>query len=383
MTMVVSGFGYARCRWPRVGLLTSLIVVIAGLAFAAVGGAEEAPPPLQLESVAEGVFAALQPAPLRFNDANTGFIIRARDVVVVDAPASAAAVAWLIAEIRRRTDKPVRYLINTHWHTDHVLGNHAFRVAFPEVEVVAHASVVDDFRDRAVPQLREEIATLEEAIPAAEQRLKDGVDRDGEPLGDRHDLLAQQIERAHQTLAEKRVAVPTPPSLTFETAMTLGTGADRIELRHHVAHTQGDVVVYLPGRRVLWTGDLLDALPFAGHGFLAPWIQTLDDLAELDVTATVPGHGPVFRDDAQRLRVRALLSDVWAAALDQVGEGKAAASDEQDERVAKAIRDQVDVAAHRAAFVSSEDDVAARNFDGFLPALIDRAIEQARDTIVP
>ncbi|HEX2205969.1 MAG TPA: MBL fold metallo-hydrolase, partial [Longimicrobium sp.] len=99
------------------------------------------PAGFDVERVADGVYAVVrrEPAGLWF-EANNAFVVGDDGVVVVDANFSVAATREVIAAIRRVTPKPVRYVVNTHWHDDHITGNRAYRDAFPGVEFVGHAT---------------------------------------------------------------------------------------------------------------------------------------------------------------------------------------------------------------------------------------------------
>lgn len=170
-------------------LAATLAVALLPPGVAAPAAASE----VRVEELAPGVFAALQPEARRFNESNSLFVIRPDGVLVVDAQSTLAATGAVIREIRARTELPVTHLILTHWHGDHVQGISAYREAWPEVEVIGHATVAEDIGDRAQPQADEEISRYEEAIAAARVRLRDRVDREGNPLAaDDQEVLAGQ-----------------------------------------------------------------------------------------------------------------------------------------------------------------------------------------------
>src|SRR5919206_887365 len=118
--------------------LLSLLLFAAPLAAFAQGGNFE------LVKLAEGVYLArrTEPAGLTTN-ANSVFIVNEEDVVVVDATLTPGTAREEIAALRKLTKKPVRYVVNTHWHDDHVMGNAAYREAFPAAEFIAHANTRD------------------------------------------------------------------------------------------------------------------------------------------------------------------------------------------------------------------------------------------------
>jgi glyoxylase-like metal-dependent hydrolase (beta-lactamase superfamily II) len=320
--------------------------------------------------VAPGVFAVLQPTARRFNESNSVFVVRQDGVLVVETQSSLAATAAVIREIRARTELPVRQLVLTHWHGDHVQGISAYREAWPEVEVIGHSSLVEDIRSRAEPQADEEIGRYEEAIAAAKERLRDQVDREGNPLSkDDRAILASQIEAAEATAAGKR-AVPRPfavPDSAYDGELVLGTGPGTVRIRHYRAHTRGDSLLFLPDSGVLITGDVLDDLPFGGHGYPASWVAALEELAALEVRVIVPGHGQV-RQGKDHLP---WVLEMFRSLVDQVSSSVARDLD------LEATQETVDLAGYRDQ-LAGNDAIAGRAWDNFIPPTIERAWLEAR-----
>lgn len=197
----------------------------------------------RVEELTPGVFAVLQPEARRFEESNSLFVVRNSGVLVVDTQSSLAATKEVIGAIEARTALPASHLVLTHWHGDHVQGIAAYRRRWPGIEVVAHATVAEDIRGRAEPQADEQIERYETAIAAARVRLRDRVDRQGNPLlEDERAALAGDIEGAEATVAAMR-AIPRPfavPDLAYDGELVLGTGADEVRVRHWRAHTRGD-----------------------------------------------------------------------------------------------------------------------------------------------
>ena len=222
--------------------------------------------------LAPGVYAARQPNEKRFDDSNVVVIVGSAGVLIVDAPADESFVRRVCAEIRKRTDQPLRYVVNTHWHADHTQGNAVYRREFGDtIEFVGHETLLDDVPDRAEKDLRDRVARLETRIPEAERELETGKDSAGtEITPDERTRQRAAVERARGWLERNRDAeflVPTRPFSGESTTLSLG---DReVVLGHVRAHTRGDAIVYLPNERLLITGDVLDDLPFVGHGTLA------------------------------------------------------------------------------------------------------------------
>ncbi len=204
----------------------------------------------------------------------------------------------LIAEIRKVTDKPVRYVINTHWHGDHTLGNQAYAAAFgPNVTFVAQTNTREDLIARGAPQIElQRTKTLPDSIAALEKQLADGKDAKGVAFTDATRQQTQtQLTNQKAQFAELMITRITPSTLTYDTSMVIHQGDREIHLLHWGnAHTRGDTVIYLPKERVVITGDLLtNGIPNVRSGYPVEWIATLDAIDKLAWDNAIPGHGNV------------------------------------------------------------------------------------------
>ncbi len=279
---------------------------------------------LSLEKVADGVYAALQPAAASQNDSNSVVLINDRDVMVVDAPADPAAVAELIAAIGELTELPIRYVINSHWHSDHTQGNQVYRQRLGDsVQIVGHETLAEDVPARAGAYVREQAEGLEELIAKAERALEDGRGLSGEPLTEaQKEPQREGIARAKAYLARLEATELLPPDVRYRKELVFRRGERTIRLIHFVGHTRGDTVVHLPREGVLLTGDLLDEMPYVGHGFPTSWLAALRSLAELEFSKVVPGHGPVFAGRGQLQLVTDYLTALVEHARVSVAEKK-------------------------------------------------------------
>jgi quinoprotein relay system zinc metallohydrolase 2 len=255
--------------------LTLLLVFLAG-------STADAEPPLTTVEIAPGVHVhagevALMSSENRGDIANAGFIVGGEAVAVIDTGGSAAIGEGLLAAIRAVTDKPVRYVINTHVHPDHVFGN----AAFAETGATFAGS-----------------ARLPAALAARGEYYRDANAR----------LLGPELAGD--------VAI-VPPALTVEDRMTIDLGRRKIELRvWPTAHTDSDLTVLDPQTGTLFAGDLV----FVEHtpaldGSIAGWLAVMEELAAIPAARAVPGHGlaPVPWPEAlapQRRYLEAVASDV-------------------------------------------------------------------------
>jgi quinoprotein relay system zinc metallohydrolase 2 len=278
---------------------------LAGCWLALLGCNAGAAEPLGLSEIAPGVFVHQGRVEdwlpgNRGDVANLGFVVGQRCVAVIDSGGTPAVGEALRAAVARTTPLPVCYVINTHAHPDHVLGNVAF------IEPVAPA----DAAPRFVAHAR-----LPAALAAREPYLRNALQRD---FG-----LA---------LAPAAIVYPT---LLVERRLELDLGGRTLQLdAWPTAHTNHDLSVFDRQTRTLFLGDLLfvDHLPVL-DGSLRGWLQVLAELRQLDVALAVPGHGAVSTRwpsvlDAQEQYLRRLLDDTRAAlrnklsiqqAVDQAG----------------------------------------------------------------
>ena len=196
-------------------------------------------------------------------DPNTGIVVGDDAVMVIDTQATPVMAQDVIRRIREVTDKPIRYVLMSHYHAVRVLGASAYR---PD-HVIASRDTYDLIVERGEADMKSEI--------------------------ERFPRLFRAIE-----------SIPglTWPTLVFEKRLTLMLGKLQVEIMQlGRGHTKGDTVVWLPQDKVLFSGDLVefDATPYAGDAYLADWPATLDAIAALKPEKLVPGRGAALKDAAQ------------------------------------------------------------------------------------
>lgn len=270
--------------------------------------------PYEVVDLAPGIFAIVWGDVLEWPyEGNNLVIVNDEDVVVVDSKRTPSLAETVIAEIRKRTGKPVRYLVNTHWHADHTYSNFVFRREFPGVEIVGHPATVAPFAEILQPAIDRALAFAE----TAEERLAEGIDEEGRPLDAAgREALAERWRVAHdERLPIYRRIRLVPPTMTVADELVLRRGEREIRIRFvGEGNSRGDLVVYLPRERILATGDLVvRPYPFLGlDDHPQSWVRVLDELATWDVATLVPGHGPVQRDFRYLEQVRDLLASLVA-----------------------------------------------------------------------
>ncbi len=245
--------------------------------------------------LAEGVYTIRHvDAPDTFPQGNTTVIIGEREALVVDSCYMSSSAAEDIAQIRQWTNKPVRYLVNTHWHFDHTMGNGVYWDAFPGLSIVAHTETAR--------QIAGYNPGWFERFPKRGERLKQivatGKDTNDKPLTDAEKKeYAEAIAGIEPVQAEFVKLVDRAPNLTFGTEIGVDLGGRQVRIMFlGRGNTAGDTVVYLPKEKILVGGDLVvHPAPYFFSGYPAEFVRTLDDLNRIDFVTLVPGHGDVLR----------------------------------------------------------------------------------------
>jgi cyclase len=231
------------------------LAFFAAFAALAAPASAQTPLPFVLKQVGPGVYAAID-GPEHKSGSNAGFVIGSDGVLVVDSFFTPDAARALVGEIRRLTSKPIRYIVNTHYHADHTGGDQVLRDA--GAIIIAHRNVrswvrvnnINLFGDRITPELRARI----EALPL--------------------------------------------PDLVTDKDLTVWLGSRKVVIRTVLGHTGGDLIIFVPDAGVLFAGDMLwrKVPPNLIDGSVKEWTATDADFARMPDAAHmhyVPGHGDV------------------------------------------------------------------------------------------
>jgi len=280
---------------------------------------------------------------------NTVVIVGERDVLVVDSGYLPSSAREDIAQIRLWTDRPVRYLVNTHWHPDHIRGNAAYRDAFPDVAIIAHPKTLELEKGFDEPNLVRYRARLE----ALKTQVASGKGADGKRLSaaERQEA-ATTLERRTAVAREFDGYVPAYPSLLVADEMSLDLGARTVEIRNlGSGHTVGDLVVWIPEEKVLVTGDLVVyPVPYWFAGQPYDLIRALETIDAMDLKAIVPGHGSVLHDKEHLRRMLELLKWTRDQVVHEVRTRGSLSSKEED------VRKAIDFGAAEKQFAGDDAD---------------------------
>lgn len=252
---------------------------------------------------------------------NSSIIINDDDVLIVDSHMTPAASWALRQELRNITDKPIRYVVNSHFHFDHAHGNQIFP---DDVEIIGHRYTWEQLTSGASQQGRAWEMFVE---PLADRIAELETELEGTDDGDEKIEMERQLNIQKNYLAATQAIVPTPPTMTLTKRMTLNRGGREIELLFFGrGHTGGDVVVYLPEERVLATGDLVtNGIPYMGNGYLEVWADTIEELKSLDFDVVLPGHGMAFEDLNKLSHLQAYMRELWSHIVSSHEAGASAA----------------------------------------------------------
>lgn len=239
--------------------------------------------PALLTEVASDVYSYVQPDGTWFIN-NTGFVVGDTGVISIDTTSTERRNRAYIDAIASVTDRPVTTVVNTHHHADHTHGNYLF----PDATVVAHAACREVMMAAGIP----DYSAVFPGVQWGDLQFR-------------------------------------APDATFTGALTLHIDDLTVELRDlgYVAHTEGDLLAWIPQRKVLFTGDLIfhGGTPFALFGSISGTLDALDEIGSYDADVIVPGHGPAFaRDEVQRVldEQRTYLRFVQARASEGIEAGR-------------------------------------------------------------
>jgi len=290
--------------------LTSALVV----SLAAQGRGAPAPSPYpvvtgkayKFEKIAEGVYYATSTGAMATGSNNT-VIVGDRDVMVVDTGTSPAAARAMVEDIKAISDKPVRYVVNTHFHYDHTDGNQVYA---GKADIFAHEYVKYAIEKLDVlhrePFKTSQLTNVPNRIEALKKQI--GEEKDGA----RKATLERQLQVTQQGWEDLKEIKPTAPNKTYSKNMDLKVGSHDVRLLFlGRGHTNGDTVVYLPRERIVCTGDLMESgLAYMGDAQFDEWVTTLEALKKLDFDTDLPGHGVPFHDKGLITAFQGYLTDI-------------------------------------------------------------------------
>lgn len=292
-----------NCVWLLLALML-IFVSVPGRSASQSAKAQSVAADFEVQKLAEGVYAVIRNKPPGLMvDANNVFIINDDDVIVVDSNGAPAITREVLAAIGKLTSKPVRYVINTHYHDDHIRGNQVYRDAFPSVEFIAHEFAREYLPNEGAINRKNFL----EGAPRFAEQMRGLMEKnknffDADMTDEERTTFTSDLKLIDLVLSEGAQAQTILPTITIKDRMTIHRGNRIIDIRHlGSGHTSTDLVVHLPKEGILITGDLVVwPVPLVGdpQSHIGEWAATLERMIELRASIIVPGHGPVLRDDS-------------------------------------------------------------------------------------
>ncbi len=263
---------HSSIKWLAV-LVFIVYVVLCGNVFAAE----------KLTKIADNVYSYVDTknsSPQNSFGANAGIIIGKDGIVVVDTLISSKEAKRFIRDIRAISKKPIKYVVNTHYHLDHTFGNADFKRL--GAVIISHTNDSKNLKAHG------------------ETALKN----------------AKNYGLSEEDMKGTKIAYP---ALTFNDRMEIDLGDQKLELIYIMpSHTDGSIMAYLPDKKILFAGDILftNYHPFIGDGNIEEWVKALDYIMTMDVEKIIPGHGPISnKKDIEDMKNYLIIFDKKAKEL--------------------------------------------------------------------
>ena len=291
------------------GCLATATVLEAGFLRAAWARAESSGASTKffdIQKVADGVYFAQAHAQVITN-CNAAIFVNSQDVLVVDAHSKPSAAASLIAQIKKDvTPKPVRYLVNTHFHWDHSQGDAAYRAANPKLQIISSETTKQLLAKNARNALKDSLDGIPQIIDQLQARISRA------PSGQEKEFYKEQLRLVQAYQVEMKSFTPAVPDITFAQSHVIKDPAHDLHIEFHGrAHTAGDVMVFCPQARSVATGDaIIGFLPNIADGYPREWPRTINSVGQLEADKLLPGHGPMQPNHDRMNQLRAYLEEL-------------------------------------------------------------------------
>jgi glyoxylase-like metal-dependent hydrolase (beta-lactamase superfamily II) len=320
--------------------------------------------------IADGIYQFMTMRDSYVRQLNSVVVVNKEDVLVFDTNTRPSSARIILAEIRKMTSKPVRYVVNSHWHPDHWSGNEVYANAFPGIEIIATEQTLKFMQSSETlwpPRFDAELAKQRAAL---EQEIGSGKQADGTALTPEQRRRDEDDVRDYGSFVDEATHLRRVyPTLIYTDTLTLDRGGREFRFMSVTGDAEGTTVLYLPREKVLITGDVVS--------YPIPYItpppgrhaRTLRTLAQLDADVIIPGHGPAFRDKAFLNLEADLLEAVTREVHEALRTGAQTLAEVQKTVTAEQLRGK---------FTHNDADLDAR-FRDRVKTLVKLAIREARD----
>jgi glyoxylase-like metal-dependent hydrolase (beta-lactamase superfamily II) len=250
--------------------------------------------PGNLSKLAEGVFAQIA-SPDSDAVSNSGVVVLDSGVLIFDTHFTPEAGEALLEKVKTVTARPVRYIVNSHFHPDHTHGNQAFTTAR---HIIGSSNTRRDMLQKDLPNLNRMQLIAQSQVEQLSRDLSQ------EPDAKKQEALRDQLSSRQAFMRRMGTLKILAPGMTLDDSLSIVDGGREVQLLYlGTGHTDGDIVLYLPQEKVVFLGDIFfnDAIPNVEDANMLEWIKTLGEALKLDAKTYVPGHGQVgVRSDVER-----------------------------------------------------------------------------------
>jgi cyclase len=326
-------------------------------------------------AVAPGITSFVEGPGHSMVQSNITLIVGDNAALVIDTGQFPAVADRVIADIRKLSDKPVRYVAITHWHMDHYMANAEFADAFPGLAIITQ-NFTAPMMDKYGPRYPSYGPKIDENLKAAREMLASGTTPDGKDLApDRRARVEAFVADTAANKPEFELMRYRGADVTFENEIDIDLGNRIVKLLHlGRGNTAGDLVAYVPDVKVLVTGDIVvHPVPYSYGSYLTEWPVVLHKLELMDADVIVPGHGPVMHDKIYIGQVRELIEGVYAEVKRVWKPGMS--SDE--------VRRIIDLSKQRNAFCHHDRTLEAGFQASIETAGVDRAVQELEGKLKP
>jgi len=325
---------------------------------------------IRQRDIADGVYQFMTMRDSYVRQLNSVVVVNEKDVLVFDTNTRPSSARIILDKIRHITNKPVRYVVNSHHHPDHWSGNDVYVQAFPGVEIISTEQTREFMQGVAASWPARFAETLKAMETALEKEIATGKQADGT------DLAAEQRRRDTNDVRDYRSFVDEMstlrrvyPTLVYRDQLTLLHGGREFRFMSVTGDAEGTTVLYLPKEKILVTGDAVSyPIPYVTPP-PSRQAKSLRALEQLDVDVIVPGHGPAFRDKHFIALEAQLLEAVVSAVRAALRRGVLTLDE---------IQRQVTVEELREQFTHNDKDLDARYRDR-VKTIVRIAVREARD----
>jgi len=320
--------------------------------------------------IADGVYQFITARDGYVPNGNSVVVVNKDDVLVFDTFTRPSTARTLLAEIRKITNKPVRYVVNSHWHPDHWSGNEVFAQKFPGLEIITTEETRQFMLNIANAWPAMYKAQLEKDRADVEQEISTGKEADGTPLTpEQRQKDEESLRLVGDYTAEALKLHRTYPTLTYTDKLKLFHGGREFRFISMVGDAGGSTVMYLPKERILVTGDLLSGpVPYYTPP-LSQHANSLRKLKEYDADVIIPGHGPAAHDQSYLNLELALFDSVVTQVRKAVQQGLVTVDE---------VEKTVNLEDLRSKFTNDDKNLDAK-FRRYAKGMIENAYREARD----